>query len=324
MRLKENVEIVEELSFMGKNDADDVCTTHIARPLRGAAQSRERLPCLLMVSGERTGELIPLEAAETVAGRGSRADIHLDFDSVSRLHARFVRHPNGQIDLVDLGSTNGTYVDGAPIERVTLKDGDTIGLGDVEAFRFGRYAENEKNLQHQLYLAATRDGLTDVLNRRHFMLRLRQEFQLALRTGDPLCVSMIDIDYFKQVNDRHGHATGDRVLRGVAGRIRKQLRSYDLVGRYGGEEFSLVLRHTDPEQALQVVDRVRLSVAQEPLDAPTDAEGRVEVTISVGLASLDVNHIHTPEALLELADQALYLAKQSGRNRVMCHGEQAG
>ncbi len=161
---------------------------------------------------------------------------------------------------------------------------------------------------------ATYDGLTGTLNRRHFMELAQHQYDSARRFGQPLTLLMLDVDHFKSVNDRFGHHVGDQVLRVLAERCRATLRSIDLLGRYGGEEFVILLPGTTRQDAASVLaERIRQRVAEAPI--ATDA-GAVKVTVSLGVAEMDEATRH-PDDLLKRADAALYEAKQKGRNRVV-------
>lgn len=159
---------------------------------------------------------------------------------------------------------------------------------------------------------AVTDPLTGLYNRRGLFQLGEFEFLRARRIGRPFCALIFDIDNFKRTNDHYGHATGDQVLHKLAERCQKKSRAIDLVGRYGGEEFVLLLPETNLEAARLVAERLRLSIMNESF--PTDV-GALRITISVGVA--EASDMDTLRSLIERADTALYKAKRAGRNRVM-------
>ncbi len=167
----------------------------------------------------------------------------------------------------------------------------------------------------QIRHLATHDELTGLVNRRRMTELMEAESQRCERNGRPLILALLDLDLFKHINDTQGHAVGDQVLQTFALTVQAALRSTDVLARWGGEEFVLMLYDTDPACALPLLDRVRTSVqAQE-----TPAAGRaLHVTVSIGLA---IGHTgESVEQILERADEALYQAKAAGRNRVVLHG----
>ena len=168
-----------------------------------------------------------------------------------------------------------------------------------------------KNRYSKVLQYATLDALTNLNNRRQFEVRLGQEIATTKRQKNPLCAMMIDIDFFKKVNDTYGHASGDIVLRTVAQIIKEHLRESDIPSRYGGEEFAILLPYTHIEEAQIVGERLRKAVEETPVCLD---KMNINVTISMGLAELDSNE--SGEELFKRADKALYEAKESGRNRV--------
>lgn len=163
------------------------------------------------------------------------------------------------------------------------------------------------------------DGLTGLFNRRHFSERIDEEFSKATRYKTPLSLLIMDVDHFKRVNDTYGHQVGDVVLVAVAQILRQSVRETDLIGRYGGEEFVVLLPHTDTEQAGAVAEKIRKAVSETFIG---EMDGKA-VTISIGLAGLNGVEADNVEDLIRHADGALYRAKEEGRNRVVAAGKNA-
>jgi two-component system cell cycle response regulator len=178
-----------------------------------------------------------------------------------------------------------------------------------------RYTERLRdNVQQSIEMAIT-DGLTGLYNRRYMESHLGALVEQAAARGKPLTALVLDIDYFKSVNDTHGHDAGDDVLREFATRIKKSIRGIDLACRLGGEEFVIVMPETDMAVATIVAERLRRRIASEPFAIAHGAKS-IEVTISIGLATLDTADDNAA-TILKRADQALYRAKRDGRNRVV-------
>ena len=208
-------------------------------------------------------------------------------------------------------------ISGCIVARSTL---DALSKRDIsyleQLTRQSAITINRANSYSKILQYATIDALTNLNNRRQFELRLGQEIATTKRQNNPLCAMMIDIDFFKKVNDTYGHASGDAVLRGVASIIKSALRESDIPSRYGGEEFAVLLPYTHLEEAKIVGERLRKAVESSPIpinDENSDIKS-INVTISMGLA--EFNNNESGEELFERADKALYEAKESGRNRV--------
>ncbi len=165
----------------------------------------------------------------------------------------------------------------------------------------------------RLYELATIDGLTGLLNARTVRARLAEVFAKTLAVNGQMGVLMFDIDFFKKVNDTYGHEVGNEVLQYLSKLVRSKLRDTDIAGRYGGEEFIVILPQTPVKGALDVAERLRRHIAARPI--PTTA-GELPITASFGVGYLPMPEVTTPDKLVELADQALYASKRNGRNRV--------
>ena len=197
-------------------------------------------------------------------------------------------------------------------------------LGELVFRRNQRFLEDElANLESLLatllYRAATRSALRDPLtetgNRIAMDQTLQREIDMARRHLQPLSLLMLDIDHFKHINDSHGHATGDKVLKAVAASIKSQLRNVDMVFRFGGEEFLILLSNTGRDAASMVGERLRQ--AAQAQDYWADDE-RIELTVSLGCSTLLAGE--SAESVLRRADNALYVAKREGRNRLAMAG----
>lgn len=222
------------------------------------------------------------------------------------------RYVEQRIDLVEAGSQ--------PPMQLPLADGRTLSFECIALPDGGRmltYTDITDHVQamEQLRELATVDDLTKLLNRRQFLASLDAEYRRSVRSNANLSVLMIDADNFKQINDRHGHAAGDTVLRALAERCRSVLRKSDFVGRVGGEEFAAALAETDLKAGFETAERLRRMVEKHPVEL---GGSPIPVTVSLGVAATEGQAVH-PQELLKLADRALYEAKATGRNKVVAH-----
>jgi diguanylate cyclase (GGDEF)-like protein len=211
----------------------------------------------------------------------------------------------------DSGKHSGVMVTFSDITQLEEKNDQLEGmLGMLKKSRDEIRRQNE-----ELQVLATRDSLTDCLNRRSFFEKFETVFKIALRDGHKLTCIMADIDIFKTINDRYGHASGDDVIRKVAECLQLSLRSTDSICRYGGEEFCIVLPGMDLDAAMKTAERARGNIQLLRVAGTTDASA-IPITASFGVASLE-HGAGTLSQLIELADKALYRAKNTGRNRVV-------
>lgn len=280
--------------------------------LQAVAGPAERRPCLILYSGPDAGRPYDLEPGTVVIGRAPESGLQLDHPGVSRRHCE-LRIDAHSVLLADLGSVNGTWVDEVRIEQpLPLHGGEIIRLG-LMVLRYYERQSLEAALHDRVYRMATIDAGTEVFNRRALFDTLKREITASRRHGRPLSVVCVDLDHFKEVNDTHGHAAGDAVLREVAQGLRAGLQGSGAVGRLGGEEFVLVLPNTPLDAARDLAERTRAAIEARVHAVGTGATHRQ--TISAGVATL-VDTMVDADALLAAADAMLYASKRGGRNRV--------
>ncbi|MEQ6888551.1 sensor domain-containing diguanylate cyclase [Halomonas sp. CS7] len=229
-----------------------------------------------------------------------------DHASMNDLHQRFVA---GDSDLEDTQECEVLGKDGQPRNILAKAARIQDGRGEVKKVTFVVDISERKAMEQRLEYLAHHDELTGLLNRRAGLGLLEEEIQRSRRYATPLCVASCDLDHFKRVNDRHGHAVGDQVLSESARMMKETMRQHDHVIRLGGEEFLILLPGVTQEQASQAVERLRQRLAMTPV-----AAARIHLTLSAGIAQLADGE--EADALLERADRALYGAKHKGRNQV--------
>jgi diguanylate cyclase (GGDEF)-like protein len=256
---------------------------------------------------------IELTGGRTTMGRGRDCDLPIADDSVSRQHAEIRVTDQGCV-ILDLESTNGISVNGSPVEAHQLSSGDCIQLGS-HVFRFLADDDLESQYHATVYSMMTRDGLTGAYNRRYLEETLDREVARCRRHERPIAVIMIDVDDFKSINDAYGHMIGDQVLREVAQRLQTVSRKDDVLARFGGEEFTVVMVEANVEHAVEIAERCRIAIESEPVQATV---GPIPVTISLGVAAPSPEDLGTSVDLINEADERMYEAKRAGRNRTVC------
>ncbi len=269
---------------------------------------------------------IPLERSQVVIGRALEADVRINDQRASRLHARIDSNHDTLTDetvysITDLGSTNGTLLNGDLITEAPLSDGDKIVIGD-HLFRFDMLDEIDREFQQQIHRLLAHDELTGLLTSKSFFSELRREAARAHSEARPFCVLMMDLDHFKEVNDTYGHLVGSKTLEKTGHVIKQALRAGDVAARFGGEEFAAFLLDANYAQGLVAADRVRVAIADHEFSATRqgspDAAATHRITISIGVAAFP-DDATDPIQLVELADSALYRAKRDGRNRICAY-----
>lgn len=213
----------------------------------------------------------------------------------------------------------GGVIAGCAVGALTLGLGGALLTFAFEAIAFAGGVLVSRAGQKQLLettekllFDATHDGMTGLLNRKAVMDELEQVAEKANRGRGAFALLLTDVDHFKKINDTYGHQAGDEVLKAVAGRVRETIRQASKPGRYGGEEFLIVMPDTQTEMAYAAAERIRKSIASDPVTTPY---GVIPVTVSIGVAAND-RAGGDPSRLLRAADEALYRAKNGGRNRV--------
>ena len=275
---------------------------------------QELLPTVQVVAGEQMLRFATVpEGGEIVIGRDADADLVLDHPSISRRHAIIGYPDSGQLGIEDCGSTNGVAINGYSVRQSAVRPGDLIELGAI-SLRLDLFTPDElshlRRVQEKLASADT-DPLTGLKSRAYCEDDLPEALQRFDENGHQVSAIFIDLDHFKAVNDTHGHAVGDEVLRAVAKIVLVEIRDEDTCVRYGGDELLVMLPRTDRDGAEEVAERIRCSFAHH--DWQRTAAG-LGLTASFGVAERRLG-----EPVVEWiarADQVLYAAKAGGRNRV--------
>jgi len=241
----------------------------------------------------------------------------IDGVTLCRQIRKLEKHPYTYVILLTSKSLKEDVVEGleAGADDYIIKPFDVHEL-KVRVRAGTRIVELQENLLSALRASefqASHDALTGLWNRRAIMEKIQQELDRCGRDGTDLGIVIADVDHFKRVNDHYGHLAGDAVLRDLAKRIDSSLRSYDAVGRYGGEEFIILLPSCDGAGAGEMAERLRACIADVPVR--TD-EGEIRCTMSFGASALEGRVVYDLNALIKEADEALLLAKNRGRNRV--------
>jgi diguanylate cyclase (GGDEF)-like protein len=282
-------------------------------------------PALIFLTGDLLAVPIPLEREEVILGRALEADVRVNDTKISRKHARI----NAILDeetnttsyvLTDLSSRNGTLLNGQKVRQDTLQNGDKITIGEL-ILRFEFLDEIDREFHRQIHRLLSHDDLTGLLSSRSFFSELRRESARAKQENRPFCVLMMDVDFFKNVNDTYGHLTGSKTLEEIGYCITQNLRSGDVAARFGGEEFAAFLLHAEIGQGLVAAERIRSEIEKQEFTVirqGKSSEERHHVTISIGVASFPEDSSDVIE-LVEMADSALYRAKREGRNRICAY-----
>ena len=288
----------------------DTAVSNVNEPV----SSRRQRDCLIVIYHEdktQQGKRLELVSGVARLGRDADNDLVLLDEGISRRHARVER--SGEAWLVmDVGSRNGTLLNGAGLSGVKrLKNGDLLKLGSV-IVKYLSGSDLETSMYEEVFQLAITDNLTQLGNRRKLDDELATECGRVRRHGRALSLLLLDIDFFKQVNDGHGHSAGDAVLFQLGQLIRARVRENDLAARIGGEELAILMPETDLRGACALAEELRRAVQEHVVEF---AERRIQVTVSIGCAQYGPRD-GDANGFLRRCDERLYAAKAAGRNRV--------
>lgn len=287
----------------------------VTQRFQARPDQRDR-PLLVRVDATNSGQVYTIDGQVFSLGRHPDNAACIDDQGISRYHARLLLQSDKHW-IEDLNSSNGTFLNGRRITSCELANGDIIQLGPRVSFRFSVASEDEERVLKQLYESSVRDPMTRVYNRQYFAAQVTNELSFAVRHRTELTLLLLDIDFFKKVNDTYGHLAGDEILRQVANALHDQLRTEDLLARYGGEEFVILLRDISLKDGARAAERLRTAVERLRIEFQGQL---IPVTVSIGCASLACCQHPSPDVLLQAADERLYAAKEGGRNRVVASG----
>jgi diguanylate cyclase (GGDEF)-like protein len=282
------------------------------------SQKIEHTIILTIIGGNEIdfGKHFLLEKNKILLGRDDTNDIAINDRKISKVHCEIsmIKSSQGieQIFIKDLDSTNGTYVNSALIDQITLHAGAKIQIGDT-VLRLSYNDELEKEYHAKLFNYAVRDTHTGLYNKRFIINELENISRIARRSGRAFSIVIIDIDDFKRINDLYGHVSGDEYLKSITKLFTQSLREQDIAGRIGGEEFLIILPETRIDGAFRLAVRIRKNVEDFVLNY---LNFEIRTTISAGVCQYE-STIKDINELLDIADQALYEAKRSGKNNVL-------
>lgn len=284
-------------------------------PVNDEAEHQTWTACLMVIQGADIGNRILLNKEEITIGRAKNVDVRLTQGHVSRKHAVIQCVDAQQFLLIDQNSTNGTSVNAKEIQSTLLKDQDIISIG-TSKLKFIASDNPEQAYYEELYRQSQMDRALQIYNKHYFLSKLDEEIIRCQRYDNGLSLALFDVDHFKRLNDIYGHLAGDAALVQLAEICKQRTRVTDILCRYGGEEFAIIMPHTNQKQAFIFAESIRLLVARTPVYY---ADTTIEMTISIGITSY--SSLDTPpctkELLIAEADKALYQAKHNGRNKTI-------
>lgn len=271
-------------------------------------------PCLIMIAGAFPGETYVLEpGSELTIGRAPGNDIRLCYTDVSRVQARVKVSGSGKVEMIDLGSTNGTFVNGRRQLYRALREGDKIQFGEKSVFRFAFYDELDQEFQQRLFGCPVLDKETSTLSRQRLETLLPGAFSANQEADRDLCVIAMTVDGFELLVDLLGYAVRDYFLRELSWVIRRSVAGEAALFRLGPKAFAALLEGVSPEQATELAERMRRAVARARLTYRGDV---MQFSLALGLAALRADRPSGPEDLLRMAEERCRLAESAGGDRI--------
>lgn len=290
---------------------DSTKTISFSVPELEASDFQKKIPILTFIGGSQVGRRVLLADDSITLGRSHGSTIMINDPAVSRLHVKIEYDPQSSVYAVnDLGSSNGTLVNGKTIKTSVLSEGDKIIIGQT-VLRFSWIDAVDMVFHGEVDRLINIDGLTGLVVKRRFDEDFSRHVAVALRNESPLSMLMIDMDGLKRINDTYGHPFGAYSISETAKIIKNVISSKGLASRFGGDEFMAFLPNTPVDKAREIAEEIRRNVEQHNYEKDNTT---FSLTISIGLAMLKEND--TPETFFKRADDALYISKKSGRNRV--------
>ena len=277
------------------------------------ASDRPAMPCIVHISSTLTDTVYWLSAdKELKIGRAPENDLCIRDQSVSQFHARVVLTPKGAVFVQDLGSTNGTFVNGEKVVRHTLWDGDKIHIGRQQVLRFCFQADAQPEANSSSKTDAARDALTGVYTRQYALTRIEKDFIRAKMRHQDLALLMFDVDGFEEIKETHGPDTGDMVLREVAKVVSSVLRREDIFARYDEHTFSVLLSYQTEAAVVALAQRIGRVVKYHSY--PHEGK-KIRVTLSLGISSLSRKMKNAMDLISEVQD-CLEKARRAGHDTI--------
>ncbi|MFQ6024264.1 MAG: GGDEF domain-containing protein [Acidiferrobacterales bacterium] len=297
---------------MGERTKDRTIEEEGREPLE-AGVGHGSQPCLTVIAGGPVGTTYTLSLeGETVIGRGLDADVRFDDQRISRRHARLLIVAKGQGLLEDLGSSNGTFVNGARIKQQPVKDGDKIQIGTNALLKFSYQDEAERNARQELFDRAIKDPITEIYTEQYFLDRISTEYAYAQRHEREFALLMFEADGLKEIRATYGNSACDFILKELARVVTHILRAEDVFARYDDTAFVILARDIGDTEVAVVAQRIRRTIKNHDFVF----EGtQVPITICLGIATLS-NKAKKPAKLIQIAEKYLSRAQKAGQNSI--------